>query len=86
MVPIYMAGQNKKPKKSSCGYCVNTLGLSCSSRKRKRANRTCLFCVGCEMYLCAACQIKFKIHSNAMKNASKVAKELVKSLLYQNLV
>jgi hypothetical protein len=69
-----------------CGYCVKSLGLSGSSRKTKRAKRTQLFCIGCEMYLCAACQIKFKIHSNAMKNASKVAKELVKSLLYQNLV
>ena len=80
MVPIYMAGQNKKPKKSSCGYCVNTLGLSCSSRKRKRANRTCLFCVGCEMYLCTGCQVKCKMHKTAMKAAKDVAKKVIKTL------
>ena len=80
MVPIYMAGQNKKPKKSSCGYCVNTLGLSCSSRKRKRANRTCLFCVGCEMYLCSGCQVNCKMHKTAMKAAKDVAKKVIKTL------
>jgi hypothetical protein len=68
LVPMYTAGQNKKRKKSCCGYCVKSLGLSGSSRKTKRAKRTHLFCIGCEMYLCAACQIKFKIHSNAVKS------------------
>ena len=80
VVSMYMTRHNKKPITSSCGYCVKMLGLKSTSRKRKRANRTHLFCVGGEMFLCRACQVKFEMHKIAMKAANGVAKGIVKSL------
>lgn len=77
---MYMTRHSKKPITSSCGYCVKMLGLKSTSSKRKRANRTHLFCVGCEMFLCRTCKVKCEMHKIAMKADNGVAKGAVKSL------